>query len=105
MIEIANKRITKVGQLGGKYTSDDGLGIYGGGEYLVHDCIIDLSEYDVDDVDEVVAVTWGSSATFRRCLIRGSGKLFLCGSGDNDKICYEQGYLQKHLEPHRSHQP
>ena len=89
MIEIANKRITRVDQLGPAYTANDGIGIFDGHEYLVHDCIIDLS--GVDAGDEVVAVTWGSSAIFRRCVIRGGGKLCLCGSGDNDKRNVEDG--------------
>ena len=89
MIEITNKRITRVDQLGPAYTPNDGLGIYDGHEYLVHDCIIDLSGVDV--VDEVAAVTWGSSATFKRCWIRGGCKLFLCGSGDEDKRSVEDG--------------
>jgi len=89
MIEIANKRITKVQQLGPRYTDKDGLGLFDGHEYLVHDCIIDMSE--AEDADEAAAVTWGSSAEFRRCIIRGAGKLFLCGSGDKDKRSVEDG--------------
>ena len=89
MIEIANKRITKVDQLGPRYTDKDGLGLFDGHEYLVHDCIIDMS--GAEDVDEAAAVTWGCSAEFRRCIIRGAGKLFLCGSGDKDKRSVEDG--------------
>lgn len=89
MIEIANQYITKLQQLGPRYTEKDGLGMYDGEEYLVHDCIIDMSE--ATDVDEAAAVTWGSSATFRRCVIRGAGKLFLCGSGNADKREKEEG--------------
>lgn len=89
MIEIAYKRITKPQQLGPQYTDKDGLGLFDGHEYLVHDCIIDMSE--AEDVDEAAAVTWGAAAEFRRCVIRGAGKLFLCGSGDKDKRSVEDG--------------
>ena len=83
MIEIANKFITRPQQLGPRYTEKDGLGLFDGEEYFIHDCIIDMS--NADDVDEAAAVTWGSSADFRRCVIRDTGKLFLCGSGDENK--------------------
>ena len=36
-------------------------------------------------------MTWGSSAVFRRCIIRGAGKLVLCGSGDAAKAAMERG--------------
>ena len=38
-----------------------------------------------------MGVVWGSSAVFRRCVIRGAGKLVLCGSGDTDKLNVERG--------------
>ena len=86
MTTIKHKRITRPGQLGDEFTGDDGLGMYREGKaYTVEDCIIDLSDCDIDDVDEAGAVTWGASATCRRCVIRGAGKLFLCGSGDEHK--------------------
>ena len=89
MIVIANKLITRTQQLGPLFTEKDGLGLFDGHEYLVHDCIIDMS--GAEDVDEATAVTWGSSTEFRRCVIRDAGKLFLCGSGDKDKRSVEDG--------------
>ncbi|MBQ7607486.1 MAG: hypothetical protein IJU76_05900 [Desulfovibrionaceae bacterium] len=89
-VEIAFQRITRPGQLIGHYTRDDGLGLYQDDvHYYVHDCIIDLSGHGLDDMDEAVAITWGASAVFKRCWIRGAGKLILCGSGDEDKESLE----------------
>lgn len=91
-IEISHQRITKVGQLKGIYTDDDGLGLYlDDTNYIIHDCIIDLSDVDLDEQDEAVGVTYGASASFSRCIIRGAGKLILCGSGDSDKKIFESG--------------
>jgi len=92
MIEIRNKRITRPGQLGPEFTGDDGLGMYREGEsYLIEDCIIDMSDVPLDEQDECCAVTYGAAATFKRCVIRGAGKLFLCGCGDDDKVPVETG--------------
>jgi len=84
-IIIKGWRITAPTTQGG-----DGLGFADGKEYLVQDCIIDLSACPLDTIDEAVGVTWGSSATFQRCVIRGAGKLCLCGSGDADKVDVEE---------------
>ena len=91
MIEIRNKRITRPGQLGAGYTSDDGIGMYQPLTYEVEDCIIDLSAWPVEELDEGAACTWGASTTFKRCVIRGAGKLVLCGCGDDDKVPVESG--------------
>lgn len=72
-------------------TGGHGLGISDGEDWLVEDCIIDLSSCPLDQLDEAVGVTWGSSAVFRRCVIRGAGKLVLCGSGDAAKAAMERG--------------
>ena len=80
VIDISHKYITKVQQLGEEFTHNDGLGMWSGKEYHVHDCVIDMSE--CDNVDEAVAVTYGSSCTFERCVIRNASKLCLIGSGD-----------------------
>ena len=69
----------------------DGLHFADGQTYFVEDCIIDFSGLSLDEQDEAAAITWGSSATFRRCVIKGAGKLILCGSGDKDKIDIETG--------------
>lgn len=90
-IVIERQRITRPGQLGLGFTPDDGLGLWLPHEYHVRDCIIDLSALPLEELDESVGVTWGASAVFRRCVIRGSGKLILCGSGDPDKAEIEQG--------------
>ena len=83
--------ITKPGQLKGNFTQNDGLGLFqDNAVYDVHDCIVDLTECGLDDQDEALSTTWGASATFRRCWIRGAGKLVLCGSGDEEKKGCEQ---------------
>ena len=68
-----------------------GLGMSDGQSWLVEDCLIDLSACPLEGLDEAVGVTWGSRALFRRCVIRGAGKLLLCGSGDADKLAVERG--------------
>jgi len=83
MPSISHKRITSPSQEG------DGLHFADGQHYDVSDCIIDFSGVPLDKQDEAAAITWGSSATFRRCVIRGAGKLVLCGSGDEDKVGIE----------------
>lgn len=77
---IEERRITAPSQLGG-----DGLGLCEPVEYIVRDCIIDLSGCSLGEIDEAVGVTWGARARFERCVIRGAGKLVLCASGDADK--------------------
>lgn len=84
MIEIAYQRITKPEHLGYQYADKDGLGLWEDEAYHIHDCIIDMSQCNPDDVDESFSVTYGSSAFVERCVIRGAGKLILCGSGDEN---------------------
>lgn len=76
---LENKLITSVAYL------QDGIGLCDGQEWTVRNCIIDLSECDLDKIDEATGITWGSSATFENCIFEGAGKLVLCGSGDKDK--------------------
>ena len=71
--------------------SGHGLDISNGQDWLVEDCLIDLSACPLGQLDEAVGVVWGSSAVFRRCVIRGAAKLVLCGSGDTDKVNVERG--------------
>lgn len=59
---IAGQRITAP-DAGGH-----GLDMSNGQDWLVEDCIIDLSAYPLGQLDEAVGITWGSSATFRRCI-------------------------------------
>lgn len=87
---IQNKYITHPGQLGVEFTVNDGLGMYRIKSYLIRDTVIDLSALPLEEMDECCSSTWGASATFERCVIRGAGKLFLCGSGDPDKREVEQ---------------
>lgn len=70
-----------------------GLGISDGQSWLVEDSIIDLSACPLERLDEAAGITWGSRAVFRRCVIRGAGKLVLCGSGDAAKAAVERGKL------------
>lgn len=72
----------------------DALGLWVGGgglHFKVKNSVIDLSGCDLDTLDEAVSITWGSSAEFENCLIRGAGKLVLCGSGDEHMRSAEQG--------------
>ena len=78
---IKNKVITSVSK-----KDDDGISLFDGDNYLIENCIIDLSNCDLDYIDESIGVTWGSSATMKHCIIKGAGKLFLVGSGDEDKV-------------------
>ena len=82
---VAGRRITAP-DAGGH-----GLDMSNGRDWLVEDCIIDLSACPLELLDEAVGVTWGSRAIFRRCVIRGAGKLILCGSGDAAKAAVERG--------------
>ncbi len=91
MPTITKKRITHPGQLGAGYTIDDGLGLFRPAHYEVTDCIVDLSDLDLDEIDECCGITYGASASFTRCWIRGAGKLILCGSGDKNKVDVETG--------------
>ena len=91
MPKISRLRITRPGQLGAGYTGDDGIGMYQPLSYIIEDCIIDFSGLSLDEQDEAVGVTWGASATFRRCVIKGAGKLFLCGCGDDSHVPQETG--------------
>lgn len=84
MIFIQNKIIKDI-----EKESKDGLALNDGLEYLIKNCIIDLS--DIDNVDEALSVVNGSSAEISNCIIRGSCKLILCSSGDKDKINLEKG--------------
>lgn len=85
MREVREQRITAPG------TGGDGLGMSDGQSWLVEDSLIDMSACPLEGLDEAVGVTWGSRALFRRCRIRGAGKLLLCGSGDADKLAVERG--------------
>lgn len=83
---ISRRRITSPSEIGG-----DGLGLSDGQHWIVEDSIIDLSGWKLGEIDECVGVTWGCSATFCRCHIKGAGKLFLCGCGDSGKVAIESG--------------
>ena len=70
----------------------DGTGCCVDGEtHVYEDCVVDMTPYDVEQMDEAVGITWGASAIFDRCVIRGAGKLFLCGSGDKEYRKFEEG--------------
>ena len=85
MREVREQRITAP-DAGGH-----GLDMSDGQSWLVEDSIIDLSACPLERLDEAAGITWGSRALFRRCVIRGAGKLLLCGSGDADKLAVERG--------------
>lgn len=83
---IERRRITAPPEYKG-----DGLGLTDGRDYIVRSCIIDLSLWPLDYMDESASVTKGSSARFENCVIRGAGKLFLTGCGDADWYPAEKG--------------
>lgn len=87
MIEIADRYITSPAQTPG----DDGLGFWNGEEVYVHGCYIDLQANPVSALDEAVGITYGAHGVFERCVIRGAGKLILCGSGDKNAVPIEEG--------------
>ena len=85
MICIQNKKIYGPGPQG------DGITCCEPEEFLIKDCVIDLSQCDLDSIDEALGITWGAGGRVEHCLIRGAGKLILCGSGDADKKSVEWG--------------
>ena len=85
MRELRQQRITSPDAGGHALDMSDGQ------SWLVEDSLIDLSACPLEELDEAVGITWGSLALFRRCRIRGAGKLLLCGSGDADKLAVERG--------------
>lgn len=78
-MNINNKIITTPSELG-----NDGLAIKDGTHWTISNCIVDMKDYytDLNEVDEAVGIVHGSSAKFDHCIIRNTGKLVLCGSGD-----------------------
>ena len=94
MLNIVDKYITRPGQLAGPFNSDDGIGISANGEFLhVRNSTVNFYGLPLGEKyqDEAAAVTWGASALFERCIFRGAGKLFLCGSGDRNRRADEVG--------------
>lgn len=86
MLEISNRYITKPVSKGA-----DGLGLEDGQEFHIHDCYIDLQDNPLDSLDEAMGITHGSHGLVERCVIRGAGKLILCGSGDKEWVEKEEG--------------
>lgn len=68
----------------------DGLGFCDNQSHHIRNCIIDLSGTSLDMMDEAVSFTWGSSGLVENCVIKGAGKLILCGSGDQDRRALEE---------------
>lgn len=79
---IENKLITRTDWKPGDKPKD-GIGMCNGMHWDIKNCIIDLTDAPDGSVDEACGITWGSSATFEHCVIRGAGKLVLCGCGDD----------------------
>lgn len=77
----------------------DGLGFADNNRhFIVKNCAIDLSTCDLDILDEAIGVTYGSSAYFENCYIRGAGKAILCGCGDHDKLDIMENERHKRVE-------
>lgn len=83
---IERKRITMPSSKGG-----DGLPLCDGQYWVIRDSIVDLSACPLCLIDEAAGITWGSSALFENCVIRGAGKLVLCGCGDKAHVAEETG--------------
>lgn len=66
-----------------------GLELYDGLRHSLRDCVIDLSAVDLAKMDEALSFSWGCFGDVSNCVIRGAGKLVLCGCGDTDKISVE----------------
>lgn len=73
----------------------DGLCLWDGSLHIVENCFIDLNGCSLDDIDEALSITYGSSAEIRNCVIRGAGKLVLCGCGDKEIAPRERGRTVK----------
>lgn len=69
----------------------DALGLSKQNYWDIHRCIVDLTNWPMDKEDEAVGITWGASATFVNCVIRGAAKNILCGCGDDEKVPVEKG--------------
>lgn len=83
---IERRRITAPAEIGG-----DALPFCDGRHWDVRDSIVDLSGWPLDQIDEAAGITWGSSARFENSVIRGAGKLMLCGCGDAEHVPEETG--------------
>ena len=94
---IENKLITTTPWKEGDKPKD-ALGMCNGMHWDIKNCIIDLTDWPAYKTDEACGITWGSSARFENCLIRGAGKLILCGCGDDEWVDKERG---KHVEFHK----
>lgn len=86
-IEVCNKYITDPLQTEGQ----DGIGYWHGEQLYIHDCYIDLQNQPLGKLDEAVGITYGAYGLIENCVIRGAGKLILCGSGDRKAIPLETG--------------
>lgn len=82
---MKNQLITQPGLQG------DGVTFWDGMPHVLSDSVIDLSGCDLDDIDEALGITYGSSAVITNCVLRGAGKLVLCGCGDKDQAEIERG--------------
>lgn len=90
MPTIENKLITSTNWKPGD-DPKDGIGLCDKQHWHIKNCIIDLTKAPEGSVDEACGITWGSSAVFENCVIRGAGKLVLCGCGDSEKEYLERG--------------
>lgn len=78
-----HKRFPSADWVKGK--NSDGTGSEIKDQHVIYKyCLVDMSDIDLGDMDEAVGITYGAAATFDHCIIRGAGKLFLCGSGDEE---------------------
>ena len=91
-VERAFEYITAPTKPDGKH---DAMGLKSDVHYTIHDCIIDLSGCELATLDEALGITLGAHGHVENCVIRGAGKLVLCGCGDdpadNPDVIREQG--------------
>lgn len=88
--------------IGKKFTAppargEDGIGHCDGQPWRYRSCYIDMRSNRIADIDEAVGITWGSSAIFEKCVIRGAAKLFLCGCGDDPSDPHVRAELGKRV--------
>ena len=88
-VTIRNKRYPAAKFVPGK--DNDCLQLKDEKTYLFEDCVVDAECLDGQEMDEALGVTWGSSATFNRCVFRNAKKLVLIGSGNQEKRYIEEG--------------
>lgn len=67
-----------------------GLELFDGRQHSLRNCVIDLSNVELEKMDEALSFSWGCFGEVSNCVIHGAGKLVLLGCGDVDKLEVER---------------